>query len=83
MQIDELEGNLSHFGTYLPVNALTVPDWKETTSEIVTELTERLKTQIVKVDHSFAMKNYKYVMDNIQNETVKKIYQQLGPFDHF
>ena len=35
-----------------------------------------------KVDHSFALRNYDYVLKHT-NDQLKQIYLQLGPFDHY
>jgi hypothetical protein len=29
------------------------------------------------------LENYKYVLQNIQDDVVKDVYKKLGPFDHF
>ena len=38
---------------------------------------------IQKVDHSFGLSNYNYVMENISEQVVKDVYRSLGPFDHY
>ena len=35
------------------------------------------------MDHSFALRNYQYIMDTVKDENIKNIYKALGPFDHF
>jgi len=38
---------------------------------------------IEKLDHSFGVDNYHYVLENINDDTIKDVYRKLGPFDHF
>jgi len=38
---------------------------------------------IEKVDHSFGVDNYNYVLENINDAHIKDVYKKLGPFDHF
>lgn len=51
--------------------------------DIQVDLWERINSYIAKVDHSFALKNYHYIMDTVKDENIKNIYKALGPFDHF
>jgi len=47
------------------------------------DLRERLNSYITKVDHSFALANYDYIMSQVKDKNIKNIYMTLGPFDHF
>lgn len=44
---------------------------------------ERLNAIFEKLDHSFGMDNYHYVLEKIKDTRTKDIYKKLGPFDHF
>lgn len=36
-----------------------------------------------RVDHTFGLENYRYVLEKISDARVRDIYKKLGPFDHF
>ena len=44
---------------------------------------ERINSYIEKINHSFALENYDYIMKNVNDQVIKDIYLKLGPFDHF
>ena len=37
---------------------------------------------MVEIDKKFAMKNYKYIVDELHNQKLKEIYQLLGPLNY-
>ena len=47
------------------------------------DLRERLNSYITRIDHSFALSNYEYVMEQVRDDNIKNIYKTLGPFDHY
>ena len=57
------------------------PDKAKTAIQV--DLRERLNSYIAKVDHSFALANYEYILANVKDDNIKDIYKTLGPFDHF
>ena len=58
-------------------------DKKRALNDIMVDLRERLAGYIIKLNHSFALSNYDYVVQNISDKTVRDIYKVLGPFDHY
>ena len=52
-------------------------------NDITVDLRERINGFIKKVDHSFALSNYNYILEKMKDERVKDIYRTLGPFDHW
>lgn len=44
---------------------------------------ERINAFVTKVDQSFGLENYDYVLKNSKHEAVRDAYRRLGPFDHF
>lgn len=51
--------------------------------QIKVDLRERIYSYVERIEHSFALDNYKYIMNNIQDELIQDVYRKLGPFDHF
>jgi len=51
--------------------------------DILVDMRERLNGYILALNHSFGLNNYKYVMEEIHDKTIRDIYKVLGPFDHF
>ena len=82
-QIRKLSGGLEDFSLYLPSSRLVVSDLALAQQTIKVEMRERFKTLIERVDHSFGLENYNYVIESINDEHVKDIYRKLGPFDHY
>jgi len=78
-----LGSGLEEFSLYLPTSRLTIKDFDLLKQTIKVELRERFKSFVDKVDHSFGLDNYQYVLGNINDELIKDIYKKLGPFDHF
>ena len=52
-------------------------------NNIKVDIKERIYSFIEKIDHSFGLENYHYVLENINDDLVKDVYKKLGPFDHF
>jgi len=52
-------------------------------NSIKVDIRERINSFIEKIDHSFGLENYHYVLESINDDLVKDIYRKLGPFDHF
>jgi predicted methyltransferase len=52
-------------------------------NNIKVDIRERIYSFIEKIDHSFGLENYHYVLENINDDLVKDVYRKLGPFDHF
>lgn len=82
-EIKELRMSMDDFSVYLPATQVRIEDEQKAKIDILVDLRERLNSYITKIDHSFALSNYKYVFNNIQDPIVKDIYKVLGPFDHF
>lgn len=36
-----------------------------------------------RLDHTFGLENYRYVLEQISDAKIRDIYKKLGPFDHF
>lgn len=82
-RIKQLNDSLEQFNVYLPNTCIVLQDPKKAVNDIKVDLRERLNGYIQKVDHSFGLKNFQYIIDNIKDERVKDVYRTLGPFDHF
>jgi hypothetical protein len=51
--------------------------------QIKVDLKERINSFIEKLDHSFGLENYHYILENVNDDLIKDVYKKLGPFDHF
>lgn len=71
------------FSLYLPTARVTCKDMPRAQTQIKIDLRERIFSYIEKIDHSFALANYQYIMKNVTDKVVKDVYRKLGPFDHF
>ena len=67
----------------MPKYQVRVDDVTHVTNQIKVDVRERLNAFFVETDHSFALQNYEYVTKTLENESIIKIYKQLGPFDFF
>ena len=82
-KISSLANGLENFALYLPKARVICKDLPKAMTQIKVDLRERINSYVEKIDHSFALDNYKYVINNIEDPVIKDIYRQLGPFDHF
>lgn len=82
-RIKKMERGLGDFAVYLPKARVTCTDLSKAQTTIRIDLRERINSFVEKIDHTFALDNYKYVMEQIADENIKDIYRKLGPFDHF
>ena len=53
------------------------------TNQIKVDLKERISSFIRDTNHQFSLDNYDYVVNIQANESISKIYKQLGPFDFY
>ena len=81
--IAKMGAGLEGLNLYLPQTKIVCPDMEKAHAQIKIDLKERIHSYIQKIDHSFALDNYKYVLENVNVQVVKDIYKTLGPFDHF
>lgn len=82
-EIKTLSEGLETFNMYLPKTQIKVEDEVKARKDITVDLRERLTGYISKIDHSFALDNYQFVIDNVHDKVIKDIYRLLGPFDHY
>ena len=82
-EVAKLKEGLDEFNTYLPATQIVMKERAKAEQDIKVDLRERLNSYIARVDHSFALANYEYIMANVTDEHIKNIYRTLGPFDHF
>ena len=71
------------FSTYLPKSQVKIEDEVKARKDIQVDLRERINSYIYKIDHEFALDNYDYVLQTVNDKTIKDIYRLLGPFDHY
>lgn len=80
----EMKDKLDQINEYLPkckvVNAKEVPKLLNSFKD---EFSERIKEYVVDIDTDFSLDNYHYVLDELNNYDVAKVYKTLGPFDFF
>ena len=50
---------------------------------IKSELKEKFDEYLVKLDSEFCKENYWWVINNVDNDNIKKIYKILGPVDFY
>lgn len=81
--ISRLSSSLEEFTLYLPNSRLLIEDMTVAKNNIKVDIKERIYSFIEKIDHSFGLENYHYVLENINDDLVKDVYKKLGPFDHF
>ena len=82
-RIDRLKSSLDDFNIYLPQTQVIMKDEFRATKDIMVDLRERLNGYIIRLNHSFALDNYSYVMKYVSDKTIQDIYKVLGPFDHY
>ena len=82
-KINKMASGLESFSLYLPKARIICKDLPKAFIQIKVELKERFQSLVEKIDHSFSLENFKYVVENITDPVIKDIYRQLGPFDHF
>ena len=82
-KIKELSVGLEDFNMYLPETQVKVEDEEKAKKDIIVDLRERINSYIMKIDHQFALDNYKFVIDSVNDKAIKDIYRLLGPFDHY
>lgn len=58
-------------------------DINQLTTQIKVDVRERINQVLERVDHTFGLDNYRYVLEQISDARIKDIYKKLGPFDHF
>lgn len=68
---------------YMPEVKLRVEDLEETTKRIQEDLRLRLEKNIERVDSAFAIENYDYITQELENPKLREIYKLMGPFDFF
>ena len=52
-------------------------------NQIKVDIKERLSSFFQETDHVFTIENYEYITETLENESIAKIYRQLGPFDYY
>jgi len=67
----------------LPEWRLKVDDIGVVATQIKIDVRERINQVLERMDHTFGLENYRYVLEQISDEKVRDIYKKLGPFDHF
>ena len=82
-KIYRMQEGLDRYGLYLPQSRVIEHDLPKIQMQIKVDLKERLSSFIERIDHSFALENYKFVVNGLENEKIKDIYKKLGPFDHW
>jgi hypothetical protein len=55
------------FSLYLPTARVTCKDMPRAQTQIKIDLRERIFSYIEKIDHSFALANYQYIMKNVSD----------------
>ena len=78
-----MKDSLDEFNIYLPATQIVMKERAKAEKDIQVDLRERLNSYIARVDHSFALANYDYIMKNVKDEAIKNLYKTLGPFDHY
>lgn len=81
--ISSLQNKLESFSVYLPQWKLKEADMNQISTQIKVDVRERINQVLERVDHSFGLDNYRYVIEQISDAKIKDIYKKLGPFDHF
>lgn len=73
-QVSLLFDQLGAFNVYLPNTRIIVDDMNKIISDIKVDLRERVHSQIAKIDHGFALKNYEHILKEVRDETINRIY---------
>ena len=81
--ISNLQNKLESFSVYLPQWKLKIADINQLSTHIKVDVRERINQVLERVDHTFGLDNYRYVLEQISDAKIKDIYKKLGPFDHF
>lgn len=50
---------------------------------IKSDLKEKFEEYLVNIDSKFCQENYRWVINNIENDKIKKVYKILGPVDFY
>ena len=59
----------------MPKFQLKVPDMSQAVSLIKGDIKDRLLSFFDKIDHSFALENYDYVLNSHQNNYIASVYK--------
>ena len=82
----ELKRNLENFEIYLPsyqVTPRTYAKSEEEFSKVITnQLKESFMAHMTKLDQSFAISNYNYILTQTESNHLKQTYQLLGPLNY-
>ena len=81
--ISNLQSKLENFSIYLPEWRLKIENIDQVKTQIKVDVRERLNSIFERIDHSFAIENYHFVLEKVNDIRVKDIYKKLGPFNHF
>lgn len=82
-KISDMANGLDSFQLYLPRAKVICKDLPKAMTQIKVDLRERINSYVERIDHSFALSNYQFVVTQIQDPIIRDIYKSLGPFDHF
>ena len=62
---------------------MKIEDMSLAINQIKVDIKERLSSFFVETDHNFSLENYDYITKTLENDSISKIYRQLGPFDFY
>lgn len=67
----------------MPKYQMKIEDMALAINQIKVDIKERLGQFFVETDHSFTLENYDYITKTLENDSIARIYKQLGPFDYY
>lgn len=62
-----MANGLESFALYLPKARIICQDLPKAHTQIKVDLRERIQSLVERIDHSFALENYKYVISQIED----------------
>ncbi len=82
-QIRGIRQNFEAFNIYMPKYQMKIEDMSLAINQIKVDIKERLSSFFVETDHNFTLENYDYITKTLENDSIARIYRQLGPFDYY
>lgn len=83
-EINSLKADIGMFSNYVPNHEVLIPeDNRESVIEkLKSDIKSKVDKYVIPIDNSFALSNFKYITEELDNPKLKEVYELLGPFDY-
>ena len=80
----DVKNKLDLYNEYMPCRkVINSKEIEKLYEPIKSELKEKFEEYLVPIDSKFAQENYRYVINEVENEKIQKVYKILGPVDFY